>query len=692
MGFGFLAPMFLAGLAALAIPVLVHLVHKQDAAVKAFPSLMFLQRAPSPLQRRREIKHWLLLALRCLGLALMVLAFAQPFIERGPTTVAMESDRHDMVLLMDRSYSMDYGDHWSRAQEAGRAAIGELAGADRVALVYFDSAARISKDFTVDHESVVSAIENTLPGPRPTDFTVGLRRAARLLENSDADLREIRLISDFQSSGWNHHVGFELSEDIRLETVEINSPDAWNSAVWLPRRRLHRGDDSVAIEASVRDGRQEAVVVDPLQVTLSLEGKNIESVRLEGGAHGERNARFVLPTPNQGTAKGELGIADDGLPADDSFRFALRDERPVPVLVVEGVRSRNHQSAFLVEALRLSEDPRFVVETKRQDQLEVADLSDASIVVFNETSTPGRDIDDALLDFVGSGGGLLAVAGAGTSSAEALGPRQLAPTLSGDDRQGATKGSHRITWIEVSHPALALFASPNEIDLSAPQFSRYQALELKPEDTVIARFDDGGAALVERIYEKGRVLTWSTTLDTHWSDFPLQPLYLPFLHELMKYLAGYSPLASWQYVGDAVDLLAHFRAHSDVDAARVRSIDSVVVESPSGGQTRVPAATPLLIVDEPGWYELHVPGEDKLRDFVAVNVDPVEADLRPLSTTEFLASIDRAAVEQPSARPQPRTTPGPGTETPRIWWYVLLLALIILATETLVSNRLSSKA
>ena len=91
MNFGFLAPLFLTGLAALAIPVWMHLVHRHDAVVQRFPSLMFLQRATQPLQRRRQLRHPLLLALRCLGIALLIFGFAQPYLESSHAVTEAES-------------------------------------------------------------------------------------------------------------------------------------------------------------------------------------------------------------------------------------------------------------------------------------------------------------------------------------------------------------------------------------------------------------------------------------------------------------------------------------------------------------------------------------------------------------------------------------------------------------------------
>ena len=76
----FLSPLFFLGLAAIAVPILVHLIQRERSNVVEFPSLMFLRKIPYQSVQRRRIRHWFLLALRALALALIVAAFARPFL------------------------------------------------------------------------------------------------------------------------------------------------------------------------------------------------------------------------------------------------------------------------------------------------------------------------------------------------------------------------------------------------------------------------------------------------------------------------------------------------------------------------------------------------------------------------------------------------------------------------------------
>src|SRR2546425_10860271 len=140
----FLAPLFLLGLAGLAIPVVIHLIQHEKKQVVLFPSLMFVRRVPSQSVRRRRIHNWTLLFVRLAALALLVAAFARPFLSRPDAAAVVGSGAREVVILGDQSYSMAYGDHWDRARAAAREAGDGLGSADPAPIVFFFSGADVA--------------------------------------------------------------------------------------------------------------------------------------------------------------------------------------------------------------------------------------------------------------------------------------------------------------------------------------------------------------------------------------------------------------------------------------------------------------------------------------------------------------------------------------------------------------------
>ena len=110
----FLNPFFLIGSLALAVPVLIHLVRREKSEIVQFSSLMFLLRVPKQSIRQQKIKHLLLLALRLLLLALLVGAFARPYLTQLAAQAVSGAQNRGIVMLLDNSYSMRYGTNFDR--------------------------------------------------------------------------------------------------------------------------------------------------------------------------------------------------------------------------------------------------------------------------------------------------------------------------------------------------------------------------------------------------------------------------------------------------------------------------------------------------------------------------------------------------------------------------------------------------
>ncbi len=128
----------------------------REEQIIAFPSLMFVRRVPYESVRRRKIRHWALLAMRLAALALIVAAFARPFF-RGGGVAAMAGGAREVVVLLDRSYSMGYGDRWTRAQAAARKVLDALGPADRASLVFFGTGAEVALQSIDDRARLAAA-------------------------------------------------------------------------------------------------------------------------------------------------------------------------------------------------------------------------------------------------------------------------------------------------------------------------------------------------------------------------------------------------------------------------------------------------------------------------------------------------------------------------------------------------------
>ena len=101
MSWMLLAPGFLLGAFAIALPIILHFLRRQPTEVQTFPTLIFLAKSLRKKARLNSIRRWLVLLARCAVFGLLALAFARPFFAQP-----FESSSTALMIVLDNSYSM----------------------------------------------------------------------------------------------------------------------------------------------------------------------------------------------------------------------------------------------------------------------------------------------------------------------------------------------------------------------------------------------------------------------------------------------------------------------------------------------------------------------------------------------------------------------------------------------------------
>ena len=705
----FLTPLFLAGLAALAVPVLIHLINRERREVVEFPSLMFLQRIPYRSVRRQKLRHVFLLVMRCFALAMLVAAFARPFVRRPTAAAVAGAGARELVVLLDRSYSMGAGDHWARAQNAARRAVSALAPTDRATVIAFDNDASAVTPPTADRATLNAAIGALHPGAEGTRYAPALKLASQILGGSNLPRREVVLVTDFQRLGWSVQDDISLPARTTFTTVDVAAGDsalADAAVANVAVQRTEAGRDVATVAARLTNTGNTALESD---ATLELNGRVAQTKHASIPAHGAMQVRFAPTAIPSGTSAGVVRLATSNsrgnrLAADDRYYFTIAADEGVSVLLVEPSSPRPNQSLYLTRALDIGDRPSFRVDVRKTGGVTMSDLQGRSLVIFDEVPPPSGDFANRLREFVNNGGGVLVVAGdavpegSWNSSWGSMLPGSIGSIVDRSGDAGAT-----LAWVDYDHPVFDIFNAPHSGDFATARFLRYRRLGIHADSTtrrskaampdsvtgthVLARFDDGGPALAEQRVGRGKVIVWASTLDNYWNDLPLQPVYLPFVHQLAKYGGRYSGARPWFTAGEVLDLSRHG------ELAPPGKPGAVVVESPSGIRTRFASSNEgLLPLHEQGFYEIRAEGAARgmgLR--FAVNLDPAEANLARLDTQELKSAVlaNRGPVAGTVASDAPSKEDAERRQT--IWWYLLALAGVLLATETLMSNRLSRR-
>ncbi len=690
----FLAPAFLAGLAAVAVPVLIHLIHRERRTAVQFPSLMFLRRIPYRSVRRQKLRHLALLLLRCAALVILVAAFARPFFGRHNVAIAKTGAR-EVVILLDRSASMGYADRWTRARDAAKKAVRSLAAGDRATLVEFSSDASVASEPMATPDRVIAAIGAAELSAEGTRFAPALKLASQIVGASTLPRREVVLISDFQKAGWANHNEVTFPAGTVITPIDVgadkHTADVAVSQVTTSRDSTGVRDHVTVAARLINTGAAARTVA----ATLSVGGRDVQSQRITMAATSARQVAFAsIPVPS-GATKGVVRITHDSLAADDQLAFTIAPDEAVPVLMVEPATPRDNQSLYLSRALSIGDRPAFHVDVKQANSLTPRDIDGRSLIVLDEVVPPNGAVGARLRAALDGGAGIVIVPGDARTESWPATWRAILPAQVGQVVDRTTDAGGTLSSIDYASPVFELFNAPRSGDFSTARFYRYRALSAAPDASVLARFDDGAPALVERTVGTGRLAVWASSMDAYWTNLPLQPVFLPFVHQLGRYVGRYADPRPWFTAGEVLDLSRHGELTAPFLAGRTSGADSsteLVLQSPSGARQRVTATgmNHLLTLREQGFYELR--GRDTPVGSgrpIAVNVDPAELDLSHVDPQEVVAAVTAVSGERQPGADFNAATPQEQERRQRVWWYLLLGALFVMAVETTLSNRLS---
>ncbi|MBK8248960.1 MAG: BatA and WFA domain-containing protein [Gemmatimonadetes bacterium] len=680
MPFALLAPIFIAAMAAVVVPLLVHLVHKEKREAIAFPSLMFLRKTPYPFSARQRVRDWLLFLARCAVIALAAFAFARPVFARRPAAGAAQDGGTEVVVLLDRSFSMKYGTRWARAREEAGKVIAGLGRADRLTLIPYDRRASAVNEATANAQQLRAALDSIVTTDEGTRLAPAVTLASGILSATELPQRKLVVISDLQRTGWD--LTDEVTIPVGTEVVPVDvSGTVVDHAVRAVDVRRDPGGDASRVVVSARLARLGAAE-RAVTVRLEVGGREVARTTVDLPGDGGASVAFPpIPVPTRPTPA-RVVIGGDELPGDDTFHFLLSRPPTLPVLVVEHRDAQPERGVFLARALEIGDAPAFDATVRRSDRVTAADLSNAKVVILADAGVPAGVGGARLVSFVRDGGGLITALGERTSDrswpteARVLVPGRITQPTDRLGQRGAVLGS-----VDRGHSALAVFGGARSGDLSAARFFRYRAIDTT--DGVLARFDDGGVALTEHAVGAGRVLTWASGLDGYWNDLPRQPVFLPFVHQLVRYAANYHDRRRAYAVGEAI-------APRDL-SGRSEGATRWAVKAPSGQRLAVggDGALPTLELREAGIFEVRPSGSPGAEPIlVAANVAPAELDFATFDPLRLVTALTPAAVSADESA-DPTVALSEREQRQSVWWYVLAVAAVILAVEGVLARRAS---
>jgi hypothetical protein len=689
----FLTPLYALGFLAITAPIIFHLIRRTPRGEVPFSSLLFLTPTPPRLTRRSRLDQWLLLILRAAALVLLAIAFMRPFLRQESLASAGEARGKRVAVLIDTSASMRRADLLPRARALAEQAVGESAPSDRLAVFAFDKSLHpligFDESATLDparRQAIASSRLSSLqPSWRSTDLGRALVDALAALE--DAASRgaieagaagRIELITDLQQGSRLDALSeVEWPSDVDLR-VKIVAHEGANAGVYAaPEGETEQPDPArprfrVGVSNDV-GSRVEEFVLFWLDERGGLTGTPIK-VYVPPGA-----SRIVpVPQPPGFSGTGALRLKGDSCDFDNTLFVAAEPKREDRVLFVGSDRPDDPSGLLYYLNRVYPQMPRHVItiRTAAASARLVFDrtLPFSLVVLGSECST---DNHGRLHTFMRGGGTLFYVIDSTSSGATLAGllatsPRKLEEVT---PHQGAL-----LSDISFDHPLFAPLAGPQFNDYTKIRFWKYRRIprELLGDARVLARFDSGDPAVLEKRSGKGRLIVMASGWAPQDSQLSRSSKFFPLMAALLEAPNPRRFQVSGHQVEDRVPL-----PERESDASEER-----IIIKPDGSRITLASEDRNFdATDQPGIYTLTAAS---VTHAFAVNLDPQESKTSPLPLETLEQLGCRLASKEPQGQDPQQLRQLQSQELEgrqQLWRWAILAVTGILVLETWLAGR-----
>jgi len=721
----------LFGLAAISIPIIIHLFNQFQVKEVTWAAMRFLEESIEKNQRRLQLEDILLLLLRCLLIALLIFALARPTWQTGNQTSA--SHQVAAVIIIDDSYSMGLTNgittSFQRAQTAAEQVLAAFPSGSSAALFFAaDNVQPVIAQPTYDFSLLRQTIRQAKPTDRATDLSTALQLAVTTLQRHEGtESKEIYLITDGQANGWPSIEQMEkqladLQKQVAVHLVLVG--DAAESNLGITDLRMDNGLTPVGqpLRCTVQVFNGSGTEARDVRVSLNVDDepavdeKIIDSI--QPGAAGSVALFAKLRSEGYHTITAQ--IPHDRLPADDQRTLAVRTVREVKVLLVNGgtaLQPADTDDFYVRNALTPVAPDDLANYFIKTTTIEASQLGATSLDDYDAVYLLGVDQVDAslvptLARYVQQGGGLVVFPGPHAnvdSYNQDLGkdnflPAHLGP-FRGDPDRHDDKKFYSLQPNNYDHPITSLWNDPSAGSLATAHFYAYYALtpvdwkapaagESSPTGgppRVILHFAGGDdPAAIEHTWGAGRVVLFASTPTTAWNDLPVHAPFVPLMQRVLGSLIERQTEGLNVRVGQAFSFVVPSELlHRDFTVTVPGQTDPPRVE----GQVTLANGLPVVQfahTDLAGAYKVSIAGDDKPISFAAQS-DPRESDLTLLSDAQLKTLAQSVDIIKwtPEASLTPKLT---SARNGREFWWPLMVAALVCATLEIFLAQSFSKS
>jgi hypothetical protein len=665
----FVYPTFLFALAALAIPIIIHLFHFRRFKKVVFSDIRFLKSVQEQTRSTRKIKDLLILLARLFAIASLIFAFAKPYL--GTQQNGVEQSIQGVSIFFDNSPSMllegEEGPLLEQAKRLAKTVIESMPEQYQFQLITNESSFGTSKPLAKSE-----ALEK-IPFIELSNQTRTVEEILAMQQGWFSSFykgnNQLWWISDFQASVFHTDILQQLDSTTNIQAIKLSALGASNmsiDSVWFDAPFITSGEP-VAMQIRIKKYGQNNP--DDVPVSLSLNGVKKSMAIASGQNEQILSMEF---TANKGLNEGFVQIEDFPLSFDDKMYFTFSTIEQIPVLVINGQRSNPYLRALL------GTDERIQVKEYTLGNIDYSSIKSATLVIFNEVSTVSSGLKDEMQRYLNLGGQLLVI----PAETQLQASNELLFQLGAPTFQSINKQVVEVNSINQTHSLFKTSFSKIPRSAELPKVNAYASLQIQANTrgTKLIGLANGDALLWHTPYKNANIYLLTVPLQTSFSNLPKHALFVPMLLNMCKHSRFSIPL--YYTSGKNYEFLFGSDADLSGDKNILFASEKQKWVSPVKNTESGMATTLQLNEIAAGIYQITSQRNEQELGKLAVNDDRIESNITPLSNTdlEALSSLNM----QKSGQQQLAYAILNDFGQTQLWRLFLFAALFFLLVEILI--------
>lgn len=664
----FLYPQFLFALAAVAIPIIIHLFNFRKYKTVPFSNVAFLKSVKEKTKSQSQLKHILILLSRILTICFIVLAFSQPFL---PLDQSQQNVKKQAVsVYIDNSFSMDAENESGRllqtAQQQAQAIF--EAYSDNDELYFIDNRSQPIHQRALSKEQIINEINNIDSHSETPSLNQLFKRQKHTLESSTADKKDIYIISDFQKSIAN--LSIEPADSLyAIRLIPVNPYQKGNvyiDSCWLTNPNPQK-QANIQLMARLKGFN---ISERDISITLTVNGqqKAITNTNLVD----ESLVSLNFNVEEDGWHNGTLSLQDYPITFDDEYHISFEVK---PQLTVQHIfQDKPHPSLKKL----FDKDDYFDYTTQSVNQLNYTRIDQSQFIILDGLKAISSGLSEQLRQGIRNGQSVLLLP---SSEIDFDSYQQFCSSLSLDYYESLVSSANELGDIDFEHVLFDGVFESQDDRINFPKVEAYFRLSRlnKTNGQSVLSFVNGDSFIKAFSVNQGLVYLSSVGLDDSFSNFSQHALFVPTLYNMASYAGGKQQLA--YTIGQQS---IPFIASGYTPPFKMSQADFEFIPNLRGNSLFVGDQ-----IQKAGHFSLFDTRNQQLAQ-LAFNYDRAESDLSTLQKDDLKTLSNRyeniRLIDQKTE--QLSAYLGQLNNGKPLWIYCILLSLLFIIIETLLIRLL----